>query len=203
MALDLDISELTKPGRKTKALTTAAVRELQPEDLQKLEDERGVKPTPLQKISARHERLAMLIASGHTVNEASIATGYTRSRISILMRDEAFLDRVETYKTNVKEVFLDQHELLADLSKEALLELHERMADDPEAFTNNQLFELLKITSDRSGFGPSSQATNVNVSVNMADRLQSARQRIKTINGEAKDVTDQSQENKGRQKAGS
>lgn len=196
MALNLDLSDLRLKGRAVKAVGTALVRELQEEDLEKLQIEKGIKPPPLERISQRHKQLARAKAAGMTNSEAAALTGYSKSRISILMGDDAFIELVHGLSKLVDEEFVDVHGLLADLSVDALHELHDRLADDAEQFSNTMLLELVTKTVDRTGHGPSSTSTNINVGVNMADRLQAARERVnrfkepEVINGEVKDVTE-------------
>ena len=195
MALELDVSELRTKGRAKKNISTALVRELNGDDLEKLNIEKGIKPPPLERISQRHKQAARALAAGLTPSEVAALTGYSGSRISILQADDAFVELVQGYQKMVDEEFVDVHELLADLSIDALHELHDRLADDPVQFSNTMLLELVTKTVDRTGHGPSSTSTNINVGVNMADRLQAARERVnqhrepKVINGSAKDVT--------------
>ena len=197
MELDLDLSELRMKGRAAKPLHTAQVRELEVDDLPKLEVEKGITAPPLAKISQRHHQLAKEVASGKTMTECSVLTGYSSGRISILLADDAFKELVTYYAGLVEETFIDRHQMLSDLAIDATRTLHERLEDEPDDFSNGQLLDLIIKTSDRTGLGPATTSTNINIGVNMADRLQAARERVnrnkepKVIAGVAKDVTDQ------------
>jgi hypothetical protein len=68
------------------------------------------------------------------------------------------------------------YEKLAGMSSEAADLLRERMEEFPEEIADGTLLDMVKIGADRSGHGP--QSTNVNVNVNIADRLNAARKRI-------------------------
>jgi hypothetical protein len=72
------------------------------------------------------------------------------------------------------------HEVLAGMSKEAALEIAERLEDDDmrEKMPLASLLEIVKVGADRSGHGPSSSSTQVNVNVNLASRLEEARKRV-------------------------
>ena len=196
MTLDLDVSELRMKGRATKPLHTAQVRELVEEDLPKLEIEKGVKPPPLAKISQRHHQLAKEVASGKTLVECAVLTGYSGGRISILLSDDAFIELVTYYQSKVEETFIDRHQMLSDLAIDATRTLHRRLDDEPDDFSIGQLMDIVVKTSDRTGHGPATTSTNINIGVNMADRLQAARERVnrskevKTIEGTVKDVTE-------------
>ena len=56
-----------------------------------------------------------------------------------------------------------------------VLELQDRLELDPEKVSTDQLLDTIKLTADRTGNGP--KQTNVNVNVNLGDRMKAARER--------------------------
>lgn len=176
MDLGLDIHRVR--GRAAKPVAAVVVRELQQADLAVLETERGVKPQALTRLRERHHALARALASGMTEGEAAAVTGYDNSRISILKSDPAFQELLSFYRADVNAKYVEMHEILAGMSKDAALLLREKLEDEPDDLSVNQLLEITKMGADRTGHGPSSTSTQVNVHVNMADRLEAARQRI-------------------------
>lgn len=180
MDLDLELSPSLR-GRKPRAIAAFTERELTPADLSAIATERGTKPTALTKLRDRHHTLARLLAGGAQDQAAAAITGYTASRISILKGDPAFQELVAWYKDQQDEKYFDMHEQLAGLSADALAELRDRLEEDPEAFSTNQLLEILTKTADRVGHGPSSK-TDVNVNIGIADRMDAARNRLKLVN---------------------
>lgn len=172
--------------RRTKGRAVVAdycvsfTRELSPGDVIRIEtEERGVTSPALQRITARHHKLARLIASGNSPHWAlALETGLTESRISILLGDPTFKSLVEYYAAGVNEKFYDAVEELAGLGQDVIAELRARMDESPKEFSHGQLNELLKSTMDRTGIGPSSTNTSVQFNINIAQRLNAARSRV-------------------------
>lgn len=169
-------------GRAAQPLRAAMVRELDAADLALLQDEKGSKAPPLKRLGERHHALARCLASGMEDSAAAISCGYVQSRVSILKSDPAFRELLEFYRANVNERYLDMHGVLAGLSLDAAMALRERLEDDAQAeepkLSVGQLTELVKLGADRTGFGP--QSSQLNVNVDMAGRLQAARERVAT-----------------------
>lgn len=164
-------------GRAAKALSAEAVRPLTEADLALLATERGIKATHVQRISARHHALARCLASGMSVNDACAVTSYTPSRVSILKSDPAFEELIAFYTRAKGEPVLDLQDRFTALAIDATTELQERLELTPETVSTDQLMDVVKLTADRTGHGPQSKTTNVNVNVNLGDRLAASRQR--------------------------
>ncbi len=155
-------------------------------------DAKTTKLSPLKRLSERHRNLARYIASGMEPSEVSAVSGYTNERINQLLKDQCFKNLVEFYSKERDIVFQSVQEQLAGMAKDAVEELQERLETDPESLSASVLIEMSKMGLDRTGHGPQSNQ-NVNVNVNLADRLSAARQRIqdaKVINAVAEEVTD-------------
>lgn len=163
-------------GRAAKPLYAEVVRPLRESDLAMLTIERGTKPSALKKISNRHHALARLLATGVNATEASLVTGITPSRISVLKGDPAFQELMSHYTDLKAEQVADLQERLTTTALVAIDIIQDRLEEEPETFDNPELRELVKLTADRTGHGPKS--TNVNVNVNLGDRLANARKRV-------------------------
>lgn len=176
--MPIDIFRTT--GRASAPLSAVQVRELDATDIALLGEEKGTKAAPLKRLSERHHALARCLASGMEDGDAAVTCGYVASRVSILKADPAFQELLAFYRGATESKYLDMHGVLAGLSLDAAMELRERLEDemqsDEKKMTIGQLNELVKLGADRTGHGP--QSSQLNVNVDLADRLQAARQRV-------------------------
>ncbi len=176
-------------GRASKPLSAVQVRPLDEGDIALLAEEKGSTAPALKRLSERHHALARCLASGMSEADAAITCGYVASRVSILKADPAFKELLAFYAQDVSAKYLDMHGVLAGLSLDAAMELRERLELDMEAeekkITVGQLMELVKVGADRTGFGP--QSSQLNVNVDLAGRLQAARERVAQRRLEARD----------------
>lgn len=173
MDLDLDIAGVI--GRKTRPLHAEVLRELTPSDIGLLATERAIKPSALQRITDRHHALARCLASGMSATEACLVTGYTPSRVSILRGDPSFEELIEFYRGDRGSQVVDLQQRMASLALDATAEIQERLELEPASVATDQLLDIVKLTADRTGNGPKS--TQVNVNVNLGDRMKAARER--------------------------
>jgi hypothetical protein len=167
-------------GRAAKLIEAVEVRELDAGDIALRGEEKGSKAAPLKRLGERHHALARCLASGMSPSNAAITCGYVLSRVSVLQADPAFRELLEFYRADVTDKYLDMHGVLAGLSLDAAMELRERLEadallDEPK-LSVGQLTELVKLGADRTGFGP--QSSQLNVNVDLAGRLQAARERV-------------------------
>jgi hypothetical protein len=180
--MDLGLEITRTIGRQERKLEPEFVRLLDSEDLKELEKERGVqKPrslSDLKRLSERHRNLARLIAAGKEDWELSAITGYTVSHISILKSDPAMKNLIRHYSEEVDIVYTQVNEKLANVAGTALDIIQDRLEDPEQAaeLSIGQLAELTKLGADRTGNGPTTKS-EVNVQVNIADRLEAARKR--------------------------
>ncbi len=158
------------------------VRELRASDIRSLvEQPKGSKSPMITRISQRHHALARCLAEGLSNAEASIITGYSGSRVSILKDDPTFRELQKFYHDEKQQALQSWHEEAAGFGLDLLNELRERFDLDPEAFSNSFLSDLITKFADRTGNGPSSSQTQVNVNIGIADRLDAARKRAKAM----------------------
>lgn len=177
--MDLDPDLFRTRGRAKREVVAAVVRELEGGDLALLGAEKGSETTTLKRLSERHHALARNLASGMPVGEAAIFSGYCASRVSILQDDPAFKELVVFYQqTEVMPMYRDLHQRLSGLALDAAEELAARLEETPENISVGQLMDVVKMGADRTGFGPQTSQTNVNINVDLAGRLQRARERV-------------------------
>jgi hypothetical protein len=181
--LDILVDEVMGQGGRVYGTTAIKVRDLEEKDIESLWHLRdGDLKTPthtVTKIRHAHHALARLVAEGRKFPEIAAITGYSPTYISLMQVDPAFKNLVDYYKTNIQEVFISVHERMASLSMLAAEELQERLTEAPEEFSRRELLEVVEKTADRTGFGP--RTTQVNVNLDLADRLQKARSRVDGI----------------------
>ncbi len=170
--LNLDLNLI---GRKATAVGAEVLRELTTSDLHLLSTERSIKPSSVQRITDRHHALARCLATGMSATEAGLVTGYTASRISVLRGDPAFEELIAFYQGEKARPVLDLQERMTSLAIDATSELQDRLELEPASVSTDQLLDTIKLTADRTGNGP--KQTNVNVNVNLGDRMKAARER--------------------------
>lgn len=183
--------EVARPnGRKTKDLFPAIQGELSADDLGLLSAERGVQKPPdaVKRLSERHKNLARLLANGVEAWEAALITGYSESHISILKGDPAFRDLLRLYGEARDLAFQSVQDKMIGLSHDMLDVIQDKIENEPEKITLAQSLEIFKTVADRSGNGPQTKSTNVNVNVDIASRMETARHRLNAMR-KATDIT--------------
>jgi hypothetical protein len=164
-------------GRAAVPLSAEFVRELEAVDLELLSAEKGSSAPALKRISERHHALARALAGGMSKSEAALVCNYDISRISILLADPSFQELMAFYKIEKDRAFRSVQDKMAGINSDALDILQDRIEDEPDKLSVGQILQIITITSDRTGNGPSSTQT-VNVNEGMANRLEEARKRV-------------------------
>lgn len=137
--------------------TAEYIRDLNSSDLPALSAPRGLPVAPLARIRASHHSLARCLATGMRPAQASLVTGYSEGRISVLQNDPSFVALIADYNAEAKSIFADLAERMSDLSLDAIEELQERLHAAPETFTVSTLLDLIKAFADRTGHGPGAE----------------------------------------------
>ena len=171
--MDLDFNFKRPPA------TAGAVRELRESDFDKLLPVKGSVPMKHVAMREAHHNVARLLAAGMKPVAVASASGFTPGTISKLLLDPTFQELVTFYRTEMTSQLTDFGTRMGTLGLDASAVLHERLLDKPEEFTPGQLTEILKATADRTGFGVATKSTNINVNVDIAGRLERARERIR------------------------
>lgn len=135
--------------------------------------------SPLKRLSSRHHALAREIANGTPRVTACLMVGYSQPAGALLAADPAFKELVAFYTDAVERKYADMHENLAALGEDAVNIMRERLENAPEKMSDNMILETIKLATDRTGFGPSSQSVNVNIYASSADRLKAAREKAR------------------------
>lgn len=175
--MDLNLDTVRIKGRATKPVTVSRGEDLCRADLELLSASRGSRAPGIVKVRERHHALARCLASGMSEGEAAIATGYDRSRISILKSDPTFKELMSFYRAEVQERYFGLHERMAALGVDSVDELLDRLEAEPEKFSVKDLRELAAFAADRTGHGPTAKQ-EVTHTVNFGARLEAARQRM-------------------------
>lgn len=176
--LDLDLAiPRVGPGRQAKEVSVELVRELTVEDLN----------SPVAKIQAAlpikalrdtHHALARLLATGMGEHEASLHTGYSASRISVLKADPTFQELLAFYRSQGEVGVADFRERMNVVGLTALSVLGERLEEKPDDFNVTQLREIARDMADRTGHAPTkAPAASVNINIGLSERMQAARER--------------------------
>lgn len=186
MELKLDTVRLR--GRAAVPLEATLGRALTEADLVLTQLDYSDGPRRIEKLRSKHHALARAIASGMTQGDAAIVAGYSQCRVSILMGDPTFQELVAFYRRDIDGAYRDMHHMLSALGQDAVEELHERLEEAPDDFSNSMLLEIATKMADRTGYGPSSQTTNVNLNVGVADRMEAARLRRKRVLAQIEDA---------------
>lgn len=176
----MELSEkLRTKGRVAKTPMALGQRALSPDEVVALgARERGVKPSPLQRVTARHRRMARDIASGMSSGQVARMHGLSPSRVSILLADPTFQDLVARVQTELDGAWLDFAALSKDLAEDSVTAIHDRLANEPEAFEIDDLIKIGQVFGDRAGFAPK-RVEEKNITVNIGDKLNEARQRAR------------------------
>ena len=142
-------------------------------------------PRVAKRLKDSHHDIARLLAQDCLASEITAITGYSQSRISTLKTYPEFRELVEFYRGHLRQiedqVYADAAKRLAAVRNDAIEEIHDRLLDTPDLLSTDQIVELIKMTSDRTGYGPQSKSTNLNVTLDLADRVAAGRQRLERL----------------------
>lgn len=177
----LDFLDVKIPrGKQSIEFTAEFSRELTVEDLK--QPVVGVQtPQPLNKLRDSHHALARTLATGISEHEASLVTGYSASRISILKNDPQFQQLMEFYRQSGTELAVDMRSRMFNLGIDAIEELHDRLHTRPDDMSSALLKDIAKDMADRTGHAPKAAPSGnntVNINVNLTDRMNEARARV-------------------------
>lgn len=177
--MSLGLKTIRTSGRASKVPIVLGSGDLTAEMLEaRRTREAGIGAPALARLSARHHKLAQLVASGATNSQCSAETGLCASRVSILKANSSFQDLVAYYK-EMQGLNRDLYfERLGMMSLEAIDVLHERLESEADGFDNTELMKLVTITADRTGHAPK-RVEEKNINVNFGDRLEEARRRAR------------------------
>lgn len=165
------LTPAARRGRGHQApLNAEYIRDLREEDLLIHSSTNLASKAPtLERMRDTHHMLARLLASGKKAVEVSAITGFSQSRISILLGSPAFSELVEFYRGRIQDEFVDVTARIGAVALEATAELHTRLVDEPESLTTKELLAIAAMAHDRSGHGPTSTTRSVSMSLTGAE----------------------------------
>lgn len=170
--------QLRITGRPSGGVEAVLGRSLVAADLAALNAPRpSAQPTTIKKLRDSHHALARALAGGMSCGEASIATGYTPSRISVLSSDPTFKELVSFYQKNEELALADLHSRMSDVALDAVVEIRDRLDEAPESFSNDELRRVAETFADRTGHAPVSRSVTAHIHADISSRLETARRR--------------------------
>ena len=167
-------------GRIATDIQILGIRPLSRDDLDCLKDKRNV--PAVQRFRDPHHRLARLLASGLRPAEAAAQVGYSLARIYVLQADPSFQELVAAYRKDVHDAYISAEEerfrMATEVNLKSLRHINEhfdKADEDGELIPIGRALAVFADTSDRVGL--SKKSTNVNINVDFAAKLESARAR--------------------------
>lgn len=130
-----------------------------------------------QKLRHTHHRLAQLLANGMDEGKAAAFCGLHARTISALKATPIFQELLHHYAQMVTEEWADFNTTAAALSHDLVDRLREVLDESPEKFTVSALNESIRTLRDYSGNAPVTKSQNVNVNIDLGERLRAARER--------------------------
>jgi hypothetical protein len=160
------------------------VREVTPGDVVP----RGAAPA-VTRLRDSHHAAARLIARGLNETEISHITGYALSRISSLKRDPLFAELVDAYRLDQRDTQRDLEAMWLGVAADYGQHIHEQLLDNPDGVPIGVALDVFKAFADRAGMSPVTRSVNNNLNVNIGDRLDRARSRVRTepLNAEGRE----------------
>lgn len=156
-------------GRKPENVEASLIGPLKPEDLIERSEADVRSGETLKRLRQSHHYAAQLLSQGMKHAEVSMRTGYSVATVGRLTTDPSFQELLSFYADQDSRIFADTRQKVANLAGDALDEIAERLTENPDAFTNTQLTELMKLTLDRSGHGPTATQLNLNAGLSAKD----------------------------------
>jgi hypothetical protein len=118
-----------------------------------------------------------MVANGMSNGQISLISGMDPSRISVLRSDPTFKELVADYKTIDDGLQAEFMERATTLTLTAMESIQDDLEDPQREMPTSTKLEIAKFGSDRIGHGPVTKTSNVNVNVELATRISTARKR--------------------------
>lgn len=147
-------------------------------------------PPTVQRLRDTHHSLARALAAGLNYIQAGTKTGYTATRVSMLMQDPAFQELVASYRAVVNDEFRDAGAATAEntfaglaLSARMMRDKLEKLDEEGELPSFGELQNNIRILGEFTGLSAAKRTINHNVNANLGDLLAAARARAFTPQG--------------------
>ncbi len=182
-------------GRPAKRRGIAAVRELTPADIARLDDgERGRLPA-VQRFRDSHHWIARLVALGMRVDDIAERTGYSHTRLYTITSDPAFKELVVQKRETVDESYREEVDDYWRLATSNMMKAERMIGDkldkadeEGELPPMRDLVSVSRDAADRFGYGKRSLSVNLD-GKDFAAALERANQRSsQVIEGTVKQV---------------
>ncbi len=137
----------------------------------------------LKAIRNTHHRLAACLASGK-MNDITAAKvcNYHPQRVSQLKRDPAFMNLIAHYETTRDNEFTEFASAASELATDMLGALQQMLDENPEKFGPGHLMDAIRLLGPGAGLvAPVTKTQNLNVNVDMGDRMLAARERLRKL----------------------
>lgn len=134
-------------------------------------------PPQITKLRDSHHAVARLLARGLHEHQIASITGYAISRIASLKRDPLFATLIESYRIDQRDTQRDLEAMYLGYANDFGQRAHEILLDTPEEVSLETALHAFKTFADRGGMAPVSKSINKNITMNIGERLDAARQR--------------------------
>lgn len=111
---------------------------------------------------SRHHAIARMLASGAKHSEVKAAIGVSPATINLLLRAPAFQALLLEYMNMMDKGAIDTAAKLRLLSSFGADELMNRLLTNPAAIKTPEVLEIVKISADRTGLGPTTKSVSLN-----------------------------------------
>lgn len=140
---------------------------------------------PIKRIRDRHHHIAWLIALGKAHTDIAIECRISPVRISLYLRDPAFVEIVELKRAEISVSRREVVDALTAKSTEAMHlaedEVINRLKTDTASIHIRDLNRITTDRMDRFGYGKHTTSDNRNVNVNFATNLEAAIARSRKV----------------------
>jgi hypothetical protein len=133
----------------------------------------------IQKIRDAHHNVARLMALGLRQDEIAARTGYSLGRINQLAADSAIHELVESYRGRIDEAYVKSADAFAKVCTSNMMKAARQVSEtldgadeQGEQLPVRELMLILGDGADRFGYGK--HATNLNINVDFAAKLEAA-----------------------------
>jgi len=138
-------------------------------DLERLKENRSA-PTTVKKLRDSHHMVARLTAAGLRPGEVAEACGYTRERVTALLKSPAIQELVAQYRAKVDVKYEERIDAFLAYRTKNMVAMERHISDGiAEADEAGELIPIRTAlaysadSADRFGYGKKTQQTNINV----------------------------------------
>lgn len=138
-------------------------------DLERLKENRSA-PTTVKKLRDSHHMVARLTAAGLRPGEVAEACGYTRERVTALLKSPAIQELVAKYRSKVDVKYEERIDAFLAYRTKNMVAMERHISDHiDEADESGELIPIRTAlaysadSADRFGYGKKTQQTNINV----------------------------------------